>query len=121
MDEGHSLKPETADNAHPQVRAVGGRDVAFDKEGFLSDFDDWSEELFYFLASECGLMEISDRHWRLIRFLREFYATNGRTPLNRLISKGTGMSLLQLEGLFPDGIKYGARRLAGLPNPKSCG
>jgi sulfur relay (sulfurtransferase) DsrC/TusE family protein len=30
------------------------------------------------------------------------------------------MPLLELEQLFPEGIKYGARRIAGLPNPKNC-
>ena len=30
------------------------------------------------------------------------------------------MSLLEVEALFPGGIKYGARRIAGLPNPKAC-
>jgi sulfur relay (sulfurtransferase) DsrC/TusE family protein len=28
--------------------------------------------------------------------------------------------LLEIEKLFPGGIKYGARRVAGLPNPKNC-
>jgi tRNA 2-thiouridine synthesizing protein E len=28
--------------------------------------------------------------------------------------------LVELESLFPGGIKKGARRLAGLPNPKTC-
>ncbi len=31
------------------------------------------------------------------------------------------MTLQELEGLFPGGIRMGARRLAGLPNPKTCG
>ena len=26
---------------------------------------------------------------------------------------------MEMEALFPGGIKYGARRLAGLPNPKN--
>ena len=30
------------------------------------------------------------------------------------------MSLLELECLFPGGIRHGAKRLAGLPNPKRC-
>ena len=30
------------------------------------------------------------------------------------------MPLLELEQLFPEGIKYGARRVAGLPNPRTA-
>ena len=55
-----------------------------------------------------------------MRFFREYYAYHGRSPLNRHLREGTGLSLGELERLFPGGIRLGARRLAGLPNPKSC-
>jgi sulfur relay (sulfurtransferase) DsrC/TusE family protein len=53
--------------------------------------------------------------------LREYYLQNGRAPLNRQLKAGLGMSLMEIESLFPGGLKLGARRLAGLPNPKTCG
>ena len=59
-------------------------------------------------------------HWEVIRFMRAYYAHHGRAPMNKDLKQGTGMPLLQLEGLFPEGIRRGARRLAGLPNPKAC-
>lgn len=121
MDDRSHPRETELENAQPHVRAIAGRQVLFDKDGFLDDFWDWSEELADALARESGLAELGEERWRVIRFLREFYAYNGRGPLNRQISKGTGMSLLELERLFPDGIKYGARRFAGLPNPKNCG
>ena len=102
------------------VRTIAGRDIVFDKDGFFMHFEDWSEEAFEWLAKESGLLQIDDRHWRVIRFLRSFYAYNRRAPLHRQLKEGTGMSLLEMEGLFPSGIKTGARRMAGLPNPKSC-
>jgi len=102
------------------MRVIADREVLFDGEGYLNDFYDWSEELFDFLANESGLVAIGDRHWRVVWFLREFYAVNGRAPLNRQLREGTGMSLSEVEKLFPDGINRGARRLAGLPNPKGC-
>lgn len=104
----------------PQVRRVAGRDIVFDQEGFFQDADDWSREAAQELAQESGLAELQDKHWQVLKFLREFYQYNGRAPLNRQLKQGTGMSLLDLEGLFPGGLKQGARRLAGLPNPKSC-
>jgi tRNA 2-thiouridine synthesizing protein E len=111
-------QPETGGGPH--TRVVAGREVLFDGDGFLHDFQDWSDDLCVELASESGLAEMTEAHWRVIRFMREYYADNGRAPLNRQLSKGTGMRLLELESFFPDGIKYGARRLAGLPNPKGC-
>jgi tRNA 2-thiouridine synthesizing protein E len=102
------------------TRTIAGREIAFDEEGFFEDFEDWNDEVFEALAHESGISSMTDRHRQVVRFLREFYAYNGRAPLNNQLRKGTGISLLELERLFPDGIKMGARRLAGLPNPKTC-
>ncbi|MEE4113954.1 MAG: TusE/DsrC/DsvC family sulfur relay protein [Desulfobacteraceae bacterium] len=102
------------------LREIAGRNVVFDDEGFFEHFEEWSQEIFEALARECGIEQITDRHRQVVRFLREFYAYNARAPLNSEFRKGTAMSLLDLEGLFPDGLKRGARRLAGLPNPKTC-
>ena len=101
-------------------RTIAGRCVTFDNEGFLWSVDDWSEDLTVALAAEAGLAELDETHWRVLRFLRQYYRDNGRAPLNRQLALGTEMPLLKLESLFPGGIKQGARRLAGLPNPKTC-
>ena len=101
-------------------RRIAGRTVTFDNEGFLWTVDDWSEDLATALAVEVGLTELAGTHWRVLRFLRRYYRENGRAPLNRQLALGTEMPLLDLERLFPGGIKQGARRLAGLPNPKTC-
>lgn len=103
-----------------QYRLVDGHEVLFDEDGFLWSFDDWNEKVAQVLAREGSLEVLNEDHWLVIRFLRGFYYDNGRAPLNRQLMKGTSMSLLKIEGLFPGGIKNGARRIAGLPNPKSC-
>jgi TusE/DsrC/DsvC family sulfur relay protein len=115
-----SPPPEPGKNERRCVREIAGREVAFDEEGFFDDFEAWSEEVFEALAYESGVSPITGRHRQVVRFLREFYAYNGRAPLNNELRKGIGMSLLELNSLFPEGLKQGARRLAGLPNPKTC-
>ena len=104
-----------------QARSFSGRDVFFDSEGFLVDPSQWSEDLAVHLARESGIDLLEENHWRVIRFIRDYYLQNGRSPLHRELKKGIGMSLMEIERLFPGGIKMGARRLAGLPNPKTCG
>ncbi len=103
-----------------ESRVLAGREITFDHEGFFWDASDWSEEIARILTRECGLQELTETHWKVMRFLREYYFYHGRAPLNRHLKEGTGLSLQVLESLFPGGIRLGARRLAGLPNPKSC-
>jgi tRNA 2-thiouridine synthesizing protein E len=118
---------ETAPGSPPaggdsgKARFLGGREIFFDADGFLADPSQWSEELAEQLAREVGIRSLEETHWRVIRFIREYYLQNGRAPLHRELKKGSGMTLMEIEGLFPGGIKMGARLLAGLPNPKSCG
>jgi TusE/DsrC/DsvC family sulfur relay protein len=102
------------------VRIVAGRPVYFDDEGFFWDPDDWSEEAALELARDRGMDGLDEAQWRVIRFMRGWYNHHGRTPMNKDLKAGTGMTLLELEHLFPKGIKMGARVLAGLPNPRTC-
>jgi dissimilatory sulfite reductase related protein len=109
-----------AGDVHQRYRRLGGRDVLVDKEGFLWHPEDWTEDVAVALAEEGGIEALSDVQWRVVRFLREYFFYNGRAPLNRDIKAGLGMSLMELECVFPGGIKHGARRVAGLPNPRTC-
>ena len=102
------------------LRSLGGREILVDHEGFLVDPTAWSEEAAVEMAREHGLNVIEEPHWETIRFLREYYFTHGKAPMSRDIKRGTGLSLLEIERLFPGGLKEGARRLAGLPNPRGC-
>lgn len=117
-----SEKTSQAQQGDPsrEVREVAGRRILFDGEGFLWNPEEWSEGVAEALARESGLEPLSEKHWQVIRFLREYFFHHGRAPLNAQLREGTGMRLTELETLFPGGIKCGARRIAGLPNPRSC-
>lgn len=117
----------TSDGSQPltgdlskEYREIAGKKILFDREGFLWKPEDWTEEIAGILAAESGVEKLDDVQWRIMLFLRNFYFYNGRAPMNRDIKAETGMSFMEMEGLFPDGIRKGARRFAGLPNPKSC-
>jgi TusE/DsrC/DsvC family sulfur relay protein len=62
----------------PAVRwlKVGSREIETDSEGYLRNLDDWSEDFVRAQAQAEGL-ELTDEHWQLIRFLREYYAEHG--------------------------------------------
>jgi sulfur relay (sulfurtransferase) DsrC/TusE family protein len=48
-----------------EFRTVAGRRILFDKEGFLWNIEDWSEEVAKALAGESGLNEMTETHWRV--------------------------------------------------------
>ncbi len=100
-------------------RIVAGHSIVFDDEGYFWRFGDWKEEIAEAMSLECGF-DLAENHWKVIQFMRDFYSYHGRAPLNRQLTKGTGLSMLDIESLFPGGIKRTARRIAGLPNPRTC-
>ena len=117
MNEGAEVQ---SGDPNRQFRLIGGREILFDAEGFFWNPEDWSEEVARILALESGLEDVTSTHWRVLRFLRAYFFNQGRAPLNHELRAEMGMSLMELERLFPGGIKHGARRLAGLPNPRTC-
>ena len=71
----YAATPPTIQPAVRRLR-VGAREVETDSEGYLRNLDDWSEDFVRAQAQAEGL-ELSDEHWQLIRFLREYYAEHG--------------------------------------------
>lgn len=101
---------------------IEGREPAFNKQGYLACFGDWSEDIALMLAQEEGLV-LSACHWKVIHFLRDYYAVNEMPPSPRVILKSIGDELSahvpctrqHLERIFPHGGCKQACRVAGLP------
>lgn len=101
------------------VAAIAGRDVHVDEEGFLTDPSEWDEELATNLAANIGL-DLTEAHWKAIRFARSDYAENGETPTLRRMASVGGVSTKEMFTLFP---KKPAKKMAyvsGLPKPVGC-
>ncbi len=98
---------------------IAGREVEVNDEGFLTDPAQWSEDLAPELAHLIGL-ELTDAHWRLIRFLREDYAVEGETATLRRLSTRTGTPVKELFVLFPGKPAKKMAYVSGLPKPKGC-
>jgi tRNA 2-thiouridine synthesizing protein E len=91
-----------------------------DEAGFLQQSELWNEELAAALANSDGISELTDRHWKVIRYIREYYLEFQSAPTNGKLCKETGCSLREIYALFPSGPTKGACRIAGLPKPASC-
>jgi len=106
---------------------INGEDKEVDDYGYLLE-PDYSDEAARVIAEASGLA-LTERHFKVIPYLREKYKEDGHTPNLRNLVKG-----LQVEGgmpeadsnllfeLFPDGgaAKQGCK-VAGLPQPKGKG
>ena len=103
-----------------RCRTIAGYNVYFDQDGFFWDPEEWNETIAMELALEGGVDNLNEEQWRILRFIREFYFYHGRSPMNKDLKEGIKRPLSELEQIFPGGITNGARRLAGLPNPKTC-
>ena len=58
---------------------VKGKRVEVTETGFLADLQDWNEDVARAIAANEGL-ELSDKHWDLIRHLRESVLQQQREP-----------------------------------------
>jgi dissimilatory sulfite reductase related protein len=97
-----------------------GTEVELNDEGFFVDPDQWTEEMVPELAARDDLDELNDKHWQVIRFMRQEYFANGTGPTVRMLGKTSGVSVKELYQLFPKGPAKIAARVAGIPKPKGC-
>lgn len=100
--------------------------IEADKEGYLKDYTQWSEKLAPFIAENENI-ELSDNHWEVIHFVRDFYLEFNTSPAIRMLVKAMAKKLGEDKGnskylykLFPKGPAKQATKIAGLPKPARC-
>lgn len=105
---------------------VNGVTIETDEEGFLVNLSDWTPEVALELAKGEGI-EMTDQHWEVINFLREYYDEYQIAPAVRVLTKAIGKKLGPDKGnskylydLFPYGPGKQACKIAGLPKPTGC-
>ncbi len=91
-----------------------------DEDGFIQDPEHWNDDVALALASTEGINELSEEHWKVMNYLRNYYLEFGVAPMIRKLCKETGFPLKKIYELFPSGPAKGACKLAGLPKPTGC-
>ena len=94
--------------------------VDVDAEGFLTDPEAWNEHIAQAIAEGSGVPELTDRHWLVVRFMRERYLATGTAPSIRALGKESGVPVKELYQLFPKGPAKLAAKIGGIPKPKGC-
>ena len=92
----------------------------FDEDGFLKKMSGWTRSMAEELAEKNNIGPLTDEHWKVIEFVKNYYETHGTGPPVVKIGKTTGMNANTICDLFPCGVVRGAYRLAGLPRPAGC-
>lgn len=100
--------------------------IETDQHGYLVDYTLWTEDLVPKLAETDNLV-LTEAHWEIIRFVREFYLTYNTSPAIRALTKALKVkfgedkaSSRYLFRLFSDGPAKQATKYAGLPKPARC-
>ncbi|WP_105168446.1 TusE/DsrC/DsvC family sulfur relay protein [Pseudoalteromonas sp. T1lg23B] len=100
--------------------------IATDKQGYLLDHTQWHKDLAPIIAEQEGIT-LSDAHWEVINFVRDFYEEYNTSPAIRMLVKAMAKALGEDKGnsmylykLFPKGPAKQATKIAGLPKPARC-
>ena len=101
------------------MATIAGTEVHVNDEGFLTEYDEWNEEIGAELAKNIDV-EMTDAHWALIKWLREDYKENGETATTRRVNTAGGVPTKQQFVLFPKKPAKKMSYVAGLPKPKGC-
>ncbi|GKW14586.1 sulfurtransferase TusE [Pectobacterium carotovorum subsp. carotovorum] len=103
-----------------------GRTIATDTQGYLMDSTAWSEALAHVLAEQESIV-LTEPHWEVVRFVRNFYQEFNTSPAIRMLVKAMAKKYGEEKGnsrylykLFPKGPAKQATKIAGLPKPVKC-
>ncbi len=99
---------------------LGGVAIEIDEDGFIQDPAQWNEAVAADLAKTEGVEQMSEEHWKLVNYLRDYYQKFGMAPMVRKVIKETGFEQKKIYELFPSGPAKGACKVAGLPKPTGC-
>ncbi|MGP1928457.1 MAG: TusE/DsrC/DsvC family sulfur relay protein [Arsenophonus sp. NC-WZS1-MAG3] len=102
------------------------REINTDADGYLKNSQEWCESMVFFLAKQENII-LTEQHWEIIYFIREFYLEFNISPSIRMLVKAIikkygediGNSRY-LYHLFPKGPAKQATKFAGLPKPVKC-
>ena len=105
---------------------VKGIEIKLLDDGFMKDRDLWNRDVALKLAEREDLT-LTDEHWELLDFLRDYYSEFMISPNVKILVKhlretsgDKTMDTKQLYSLFPKGPSFQGCKIAGLPKPTNC-
>ena len=103
----------------PKV-TLGGKELEIDEDGFIQEPEKWDKAVAEDIAKTEEAYPMSDDHWKVVNYLRNYFLEFEIAPPIRMVTKQTGFDLKTIYKLFPGGPAKGACKVAGLPKPTGC-
>lgn len=89
--------------------------IEIDKGGGLVKMQVWTEDKVSPVAQDEMPENLTEDHRKVIEYMRHYYLEMGTVPPVRMLSRRTGLSLREIQRLFPIGLSKGACKIAGIP------
>ncbi len=113
---------------------LNGTTYETDEDGYLINIEQWTKEVADYFAKETELEGLTEQHWQVVNFLRDYYAEYQIAPMIKILVKAIAKSEVimgddtgnkraaskMLYELFPLGPGIQACKTAGLPKPTGC-
>ncbi len=106
---------------------VDGKVIETNEKGYLLEPTDWNEKVAEIIAAE-EEVTLSDKHWDILKYLRDEYLNNGgnqpneRTILKAMSAKwGVKATSKDMYELFPHMPSKQGGKIAGLPESRRKG
>jgi TusE/DsrC/DsvC family sulfur relay protein len=94
--------------------------IQVDEDGFMENPEEWNEDVAKALGTTEDVNDLTEEHWKVINYLRDYFKQYGIAPMIRKLCKETGFPLKKIYELFPSGPAKGACKVAGLAKPTGC-
>ena len=76
---------------------VNGSTYETDEEGYLINLADWNKDIAEYIAAE-EKVPLTDNHWEVINFLRDYYNEYQIAPAVRVLTKAIGKQFGEEKG-----------------------
>jgi tRNA 2-thiouridine synthesizing protein E len=99
-------------------KAIAGKNITVNEEGYLTDFNQWDAQVGEALAKEADI-NLSPRHWEVLKYLQNEQKNQVALSIRRVGKSGV-VDIKEFYQLFPNAPLKTATKIAGIPKPASC-
>ena len=82
------------------VFELEGVKVEVDEDGFIQQPETWTKEIAEAIAKTEDVDELTEDHWKVINYLRDYYQQFGIAPMVRKLCKETGYDLKTADAFY---------------------